>query len=185
MGLLPLLLLSLGLSFDTFAISVGYGLVEKKIKFIQASKIAAVFAFFQAVMPIIGCFLGFAIKKYIVHINYWIAFGLLFFIGAKMIYDSFQNEDVKKLKSNNIKVLLLLSLATTVDAFALGVTFALLDVNLVFASLIIGVVTYSISMLGILFGKNIGSYFSKKVEIIGGLILIAIGLKFLIEYLMQ
>lgn len=183
MELISIFLLSIGLSFDTFAVSVSCGLIERKIKFIQASRIAIIFAIFQSVMPIIGWLLGLCIKKYIVQIDHWVAFGLLFFIGVKMIYESFKKDEVKNFSIKNIKVILLMSLATTIDAFAVGITFAFLNVRLILASLIIGSVTYTISMLGMLFGKNVGSHFGKKMEIAGGLILIGLGIKILIEHL--
>jgi putative Mn2+ efflux pump MntP len=184
MGILALLLLSIGLSFDTFAVSVSCGLVEKNLKFLQAARIAFFFAFFQALMPVIGWIFGYSIKKYITPLDHWIVFGLLSFVGLKMIYDSYKtNRDEKSFNPQNLKVILFLSFATTIDAFAVGITFAFLEVNLLLASYIIGGVTFISAMLGMFFGKKLSVFSSKKMEIIGGLILIAIGLKILIQHL--
>ena len=185
MEIYALFLLAIGLSFDTFAVSVSCGLIERKISFLRASRIAIIFAIFQAVMPIIGWLLGLSVKKYIVQVDHWVAFGLLSLVGIKMIYESFKKEEKKKFNPQDLKVILFLSLATTIDAFAIGVTFAFLNVKLLLASFIIGSVTYTASMLGILFGKNLGTRIGKKMEIVGGLILIALGIKILLEHLLK
>ena len=185
MEVYALFILAIGLSLDTFAVSVTCGLIEKKIKFLPASRIAIIFAIFQSVMPIIGWLLGLSIKKYIVQVDHWIAFGLLFLVGIKMIFESLKNDEEKKFNPQDIKVILFLSVATTIDAFVIGITLAFLNVKLILASLIIGAVTYIASMLGMLFGKKLGSHFGKKMEIIGGLILISIGIKILIEHLLK
>ncbi len=183
MEIYALFLLAIGLSFDTFAVSISCGLIEKNIKFLRASRIAVIFAIFQAVMPIIGWMLGLSIKKYIAQVDHWIAFGLLSLVGIKMIYDSFKKDEEKNFKPQDLKVILFLSIATTIDAFAIGITLAFLNVKLFLASFIIGAVTYTASMLGMLFGKNLGSRFGKKMEIIGGLMLIFIGAKILVDHL--
>jgi manganese efflux pump family protein len=184
MGIIPLLILGIGLSFDTFAVSVSCGIVEKEIRFIQAVRIAIFFAVFQAFMPIIGWLLGYAVKSYIEQFDHWIAFALLTAVGIKMILESFQNEDEKSINPHDIKVILTLSFATTIDALVVGITFAFLNINLPLAALIIGTVTFIVAMLGMLFGKKVGSVFGKKMEIVGGLILMIIGIKILIEHLM-
>lgn len=183
MEIYALFFLAIGLSFDTFAVSVSCGLIEQDIKFLHASRIAVIFAIFQAVMPIIGWLLGLSVKKYIIQVDHWIAFGLLLLVGIKMIYDSFKNEEEKSFNPQDLKVILFMSVATTIDAFAIGISLAFLNVKLFLASFIIGAVTYVASMLGMLFGKNLGSRFGKKMGIIGGLILISIGIKILIEHL--
>ena len=183
MGFIALLLLGIGLSFDTFAVSVGCGIIERELKFLQAARIAIFFAAFQAVMPLLGWLIGFTIKNYIEPIDHWIAFGLLALIGGKMILESIKPKEEKSINPKEIKVILLMSLATTIDAFVVGITFALFNVNLIFASFIIGSVTFIAAMLGMLFGKNLGSRFGQKMEILGGLILIALGLKILFEHI--
>lgn len=185
MDFFSLLILALGLSFDTFSVSIFCGIKDNKIKFLEASRIAFYFAFFQAFMPVLGWILGFSIRQYVIEIDHWIAFGLLSFIGIKMLIDSFQSsrDEENCVDVQNIKVILTLSLATTIDAFVVGLTFALLQINMVEAIIVIGFVTFVVAMMGILFGKKAGEYFGKKVEIIGALILILIGLKILLEHL--
>ena len=184
MGFLALLLLSIGLSFDTFAVSVGCGIIEKKLKFLQSARIALFFAVFQAVMPLLGWLIGYSVKDYIEPVDHWIAFGLLTIIGGKMILESLKAKEEKSIDPKNLKVILLLSLATTIDAFVVGITFAFLNVNLLFSSFIIGTVTFIAAMLGMLFGKNVGSQLGQKMEILGGLILISLGIKIIFEHLM-
>ena len=185
MGILALILIGIGLSFDTFAVSVSCGIVENKIQFWQASRIAIFFAFFQAIMPVIGWFLGITVKSYIIEFDHWIAFGLLSFVGGKMIIESFKKSDENNFNPNEIKTVILLSLATTIDAFAVGISLAFLQVNMILAIFIIGSITFIIAMLGLLFGKKMGERFGKKLEILGGVILIALGVKILIEHLMK
>ena len=185
MGIIPLIFLSIGLSFDTFAVSIGCGIIEKQIKFFQAARIAIIFAVFQAIMPLLGWSLGYIIKDYITAIDHWLAFVLLSIVGGKMIIESFKAEEGKTINPRQLKVILALSLATTIDAFVVGVTFAFLNVNLFLSSVIIGLITFIAAMLGMLFGKNIGSRFGKKMEIIGGLILIGLGIKILLEHLLS
>jgi putative Mn2+ efflux pump MntP len=184
MGIIPLILLGIGLSFDTFAVSVSCGIIEKHIRFLQAARIAIFFAVFQAVMPIVGWLLGYSIKSYIDQFDHWIAFALLLAVGTKMILESFKNEERSSFNPHKIKVILTLSFATTIDALVVGITFAFLNINLPLASFIIGTVTFVAAMLGMLFGKKIGSKFGNKMEILGGAILILIGVKILIEHLM-
>jgi putative Mn2+ efflux pump MntP len=183
MGFLSLLLLSIGLSFDTFAVSVGCGIIEKNIKFTQAARIAIFFAVFQAVMPLLGWLIGYSVKSYIEPVDHWIAFGLLTIIGGKMIVESIKPIEEKSINPNDLKVIIFMSLATTIDAFVVGITFAFFSVNLVFSSFIIGLVTFIAAMLGMLFGKNIGSRFGQKMEVLGGLILISLGIKILLEHI--
>ena len=184
MGLIPLLFLSIGLSFDTFAVSIGCGIIEKEIKFFQAARIAIFFAIFQAIMPLLGWLLGYTIKDYIITIDHWLAFILLSIVGGKMIIESFKADEEKTINPRRLKVILVMSLATTIDAFVVGITFAFLNVNLMLSSFIIGMITFLAAMLGMLFGKNIGAHFGKKMEIVGGLILIGLGIKILLEHLL-
>jgi manganese efflux pump family protein len=183
MGIIALVLLGIGLSFDTFAVSVSCGLIEKKIRFLEATRIAFIFAIFQALMPVLGWFLGLSIKNYIVQVDHWVAFGLLLLVGLKMIYESISDTSEKTFNPQDIKIILMFAVATTIDALAVGVTFAFLNVKMIMAAFVIGSITYLVSMLGILFGKKSGAYFGKKIEIAGGLILIAIGVKILVEHL--
>lgn len=184
MGIIPLIILGIGLSFDTFAVSVSCGIIEKQIRFIQAARIAIFFAVFQAIMPILGWLLGYSVRSYIEQFDHWIAFALLVAVGTKMILESFKRDTKECINPHDIKVILTLSFATTIDALVVGITFAFLNINLPLAAIIIGTVTFIAAMLGMLFGKKVGSVFGKKMEIVGGLILIIIGVKILLEHIM-
>jgi len=184
MSLFLLFLLAVGLSVDSFAVSISCGLIVNNITFRKAIRIAASLALFQAVMPLIGWFIGRKIAFLIKDFDHWVAFGLLFIIGAKMIYESFKSDDIdQKMNPLELKVLLWLSFATSIDALIVGVSFSVTDLNLWLTTLIIGMVTGIISMLGMLFGKTIGYVFGKRMEILGGLVLIFIGVKILMEHL--
>lgn len=184
MELITLLLVATGLTFDTFAVSISTGIAVSHIRFWQATRIAVVLAFVQALMPLIGWALGLQIKNLISSYDHWIAFGLLSIIGIKMIVESLKDEKDKE-ELNPLKpiVLLGMAIATSIDALIIGISFAFLEVNILFSISLIGVVTYIVAMMGMLFGKNAGKWFGKKMEIVGGLILIAIGLKILLEHL--
>lgn len=182
MDLLTLFLLSIGLCFDTFAVSVSSGLLRKEIIFWQAVRIAFFLALFQAIMPVLGWLGGITIKGWIESYDHWIALGILSILGIKMLIESFKKSEEKNINPLDIKVIISMALATSIDAFAVGISFAIIEVNMLLAFIIIGSVTFIASMLGILFGKKTGSHFGQKMEIIGGLILIAIGIKIVIEH---
>jgi putative Mn2+ efflux pump MntP len=180
-----LILIAIGLSIDSFAVSVSCGLILNEISFRKALRIAFSLSVFQAVMPLIGWKIGKEIAFLIKDFDHWVAFGLLFIIGAKMLIDSFKSEELdKKMNPLNFKVLMGLSIATSIDALIVGVSFSVTDINLWLTAIIIGFTTGVFSMLGILFGKKTGLHFGKKMEILGGVILIFIGLKILLEHLM-
>jgi len=183
MGILTIIIIGIALSFDTFAVSVSCGIFECRIGFWQAVRIASFFAIFQALMPVLGWILGYTVKDYIVSIDHWVAFGLLSIIGVKMISESFKKEEDRQFNPNNIKVIITMSIATTIDAFIVGISFAMIEINMFFATFIIGFVTFLTAMLGMLFGKKIGSKFGSKFEIVGGIILIAIGIKILLQHI--
>ncbi|MEI8113493.1 MAG: manganese efflux pump MntP family protein [Bacteroidia bacterium] len=185
MEIVTVFFLAVGLSFDSFAVSVCSGLSLPHIRFFQAVKIAAFMALFQAFMPLIGWLIGNSMKSMIEPVDHWIAFGMLSLIGGKMIIESFIGSETREIKNPlHIKVILVLSLATSIDALAVGFSFAVLLDKILVAVLIIGSVTFVASMLGILLGKKTGPKINRYAEIIGGLILILIGLKILIEHLM-
>jgi putative Mn2+ efflux pump MntP len=184
MELLTIFLIAISLSFDTFAVSISSGLILKKIDFINASKIAITLAVFQAAMPLIGWLLGSSIKDYAESFDHWIAFGILGLLGGKMIYESFSSSpEDRSFNPLDIKVMIGMAIATSIDALVVGFSFALLDFKIIISVAIIGVVTYIVAMLGMLFGKNIGSRLGKRMEMLGGIMLILIGLKILIEHL--
>jgi manganese efflux pump family protein len=180
-----LLLVAIGLSFDSFAVSVSSGFVLPKIKFIQACKIALSLAITQALMTGLGWFVGSQVRVYIEFIDHWIAFVLLLILGGKMIFESLNAKDeVECFNPLKWTVLLTMSLATSIDALAMGVGFALLRINIFYSSFVIGSVTYAVSMIGIFFGQKTGNKMGKKMEIVGGIILILIGIKILLEHLL-
>ena len=188
MGIVELLLIAVGLSMDAFAVSVCKGLGMKTgINLKQTFLIALFFGGFQALMPFIGWLVGSQFEKYITAYDHWIAFVLLCFIGGKMLYECIfkKGEDTVESESAlDIKELFVLAIATSIDALAVGVTFALLpDVNIGTSVLFIGLTTFLLSGIGVFIGNRFGSRFEKKAEIAGGVILILIGLKILLEHL--
>ncbi len=182
MDLITLFLLSIGLCFDTFAVSVSSGLLRKEIVFWQAVRIAFFLAIFQATMPVLGWLGGITIKDWMESFDHWVALGILSILGIKMLVESFKKDEEKNINPLDIKVIISMALATSIDAFAVGISFAIIEVNMLLAFIIIGSVTFITSMLGILFGKKTGSHFGQKMEIIGGIILIAIGIKIVLEH---
>jgi manganese efflux pump family protein len=185
MDYFTILVIALGLSFDTFAVSLSYGVIRSGILFRQASWIAIVLAVFQGGLTVAGYFLGSIVSDALKATDHWIALGLLSFLGIKMII-----EGLKKTKDTETKdysstiVLLTIALGTSIDAFAIGISFALLDVRIWKAGVLIGVVTFLASMTAIRIGKSAGERLGNKVEIIGGLLLIAIGLKIFLEHIL-
>jgi putative Mn2+ efflux pump MntP len=183
MDFTTLFLIALGLSFDSFAVSVSSGLIVPHIRFWQAFRIALVLAVFQAAMPLPGWFLGKEIHRYISAYDHWAAFILLGLLGAKMIYDSLQQDDEAPRK-NPLKntVVLSMAFATSIDAMVVGLSFGFIQMNIFAAVIIIGTVTFLASMLGTLLGKKTAGRLGKQVEILGGIILIGIGLRILLSH---
>ncbi len=184
MELLTIILIAIGLNFDSLAVSITTGLVVKDIKFRQAIRIALIMAFFQAMMPLLGWYLGSQIKELIKAYDHWLAFTLLFLIGAKMIYEAFKEEHERQ-DFNPLKLVVTIgmAIATSIDALIVGVSFGFIDMNITQAVIIIGCLTFLVAMVGMLLGKKAGHFFGNKMEIVGGLILIGIGAKILIEHL--
>lgn len=183
MGIIEILLIGIGLAMDAFAVSVCKGLSMKKMDWKKAIIIAVYFGVFQAIMPTIGYLLGSAFESFITNIDHWIAFILLALIGVNMIKDSFDNEEEKINDKIDFKSMLILAIATSIDALAVGITFAFFDVNLLLAVSIIGIITFALSILGVKIGNRFGDKFQNKAEFTGGIILILIGLKILLEHL--
>lgn len=177
------LLIGIGLSFDSFAVSVSCGLMRQEIKFKQATVVAFSLAFFQAVFPVIGWMIGSSLKDVISSLDHWIAFLLLAFVGIKMMIEGIKPDgSLQKFDPYKIMVVLGLSIATSIDALVVGLSFGLVDLQIWLAVLIIGAVTFIASMLGMLFGKNIPAKRSRQSLILGGIILTAIGIKILLEH---
>ncbi|NJK70395.1 MAG: manganese efflux pump [Microcoleus sp. CSU_2_2] len=179
-------LLSLGLAADAFAVSISSGLAIKHMKINKALKIALFFGGFQALMPLIGWFAGLSFSFLITPIDHWIAFGLLSFIGGKMIYESLQTEECeKKFNPLDTGTLITLSVATSLDALAVGIGFAVLKTAIGPVVSAIGFITFFMVFFGVFIGNKCGNLFGNKVEFLGGLILIAIGSNILWSHLTE
>ena len=199
MGLLELFILAVGLSMDAFAVSICKGLALPKINLKSSVIVGLWFGFFQGFMPLIGYLLGVNFRHYIVSIDHWIAFILLAFIGGNMIKEALSKDDEEEAieaegeycvdSEDNMKEILgvksmfLLAIATSIDALAMGVTFAFLNVNIVPAVCFIGIVTFSFSAIGVKIGNVFGLKYKSKAELAGGIILILLGCKILLEHL--
>ena len=185
MGLIAIIIMAVGLAMDAFAVSIVSGSAYKQLKVKHALRMAVFFGGFQAFMPLIGSLAGLSVKEYIANYDHWVAFGLLSAVGGKMIYESFKIKSAgEKFNPSNIFVLLVLSVATSIDALAIGITISLLRVSIVMAVVIIGVVTFVLSYVGVFVGKKFGHFFENKIKAAGGLVLIALGAKILIEHLL-
>ena len=183
MSFVEILLIGIGLSMDAFSVSICKGLTTKGFSWKMALTCGLWFGFFQALMPVIGYFLGVQFQQYIEAYDHWIAFGLLFLIGANMIREALMGKEEESSNLLDFRTMLLLAIATSIDALAVGVSFACIQVRLWSSVLIIGVTTFLFSILGVKIGNVFGSKFEKSAGIVGGIILILIGLKILLEHL--
>lgn len=186
MGFIELFILGIGLSMDAFAVAICKGLCMQKLNYKNTVIIGAFFGGFQALMPLVGYILGTQFKDSITAFDHWIAFILLALIGLNMIRESRYKDEISCENvdvSLSIKNMTLLSIATSIDALAVGITFAFLQVNIIPAISIIGITTFIISVLGVKIGHVFGSKYKSKAELAGGIILIIIGLKILFEHL--
>jgi len=185
MDYITILIIAMSLSFDTFAVSVSYGVIRNGILFRQATWIAIVLAIFQGGLTIAGYYLGSIISDALKAVDHWIALGLLSFLGIKMIIEGLKKSSDEETKDySSTIVLLTIALGTSIDAFAVGISFALLDVKIWDAGIVISAVTFLASMAAIRIGKSAGKRLGNKVEIIGGLMLIAIGVKIFLEHML-
>lgn len=184
MNWFEIILIALGLAMDAFAVSIASGVTLQKFKFRIAFRVAFFFGFFQAIMPLIGWFAGHQFSRFISAIDHWLAFGLLAFIGGKMIYESTILEKTETTcDPRKINILFILAVATSIDALAIGLSFSFLNITIITPVLIIGLVTFFLSFLGVFLGDRFGRLFEGKIELIGGIVLIAIGTKILFEHL--
>ena len=165
MQLLTIILIATGLSMDAFAVSVVSGSVYKQLKIKHAFRIALFFGGFQAIMPLVGSLAGISVKEYVADYDHWIVFALLCTVGAKMIYESSKIATKDIFNPENTLVLLVLSVATSIDALAVGMTLSLLQVSIIIAVIIIGVVTFVLSYLGVFIGKKFGHFFESKMTL--------------------
>lgn len=183
MTLFNLFLIAVGLSMDAFAVSVCKGLAMEKAPLKKAAVAGAWFGSFQALMPLIGYLLGSRFEKYITRIDHWIAFILLALIGINMIKEAFSKEEEKASSTMYFKEMFLLAVATSIDALAVGITFAFLRVDLLPAVCLIGATTFVLSALGVKVGNLFGSRYKSRAELAGGILLILMGVKILLEHL--
>jgi putative Mn2+ efflux pump MntP len=182
MNIIELLGLSVALSMDAFAVAVCKGLADSKFDFKKALIVGSCFGFFQALMPLIGYYIGASVLKYIAAIDHWLIFGLLSYIGVNMIREA-RRGVCEADTSVNFKNMLMLSLATSIDALAAGLSLAFMQADIFISVAVIGVTTFLISIAGVRVGNVFGAKYKEKAETAGGIILIALGLKFLIQHL--
>jgi putative Mn2+ efflux pump MntP len=179
---ISLLLIAFGLAMDSFSVSIARGFTINKNRLsIEALKTGFLFGLFQGGMPIIGWFVGLSVIDLISGFDHWIAFLLLIFIGIRMIYESISKESKQIINSSSLNVLLVLSIATSIDALAVGLSLSFLNTSIIMPAIIIGIITFSLSFLGVFIGKKFGSYFD-KIGILGGVILIVIAIRIIIEH---
>lgn len=183
MPFFELFIIAIGLAMDAFAVSVCKGLSLEEISFDKSAIVGGYFGFFQGFMPIIGYLLGIRFRGSIEAIDHWIAFVLLFIIGANMIKEALIEDSCSVDNSLSIKTMVVLAIATSIDALAIGITFAILKVNIITSAIIIGVVTFAISFMGVNIGYEFGCKYKYKAEIFGGIILIFMGTKILLTHL--
>lgn len=185
MDIITLILIAVGLAMDAFAVSIASSIIIGNVNRHHIFRLSFHFGLFQAMMPVIGWLAGRTVHEYIAGVDHWIAFVLLGFIGGKAIYESFRDDEVGQERGDPSKgfSLVLLSTATSIDALAIGLSFAVLNVTIWYPSLIIGVITGALSLIGVLLGSRLGRRFGKRMEIIGGLVLIGIGIKILVDHL--
>jgi putative Mn2+ efflux pump MntP len=186
---LEILFIALGLAMDAFAVSIASGATMKKLELRNALKMGMFFGGFQAFMPVIGWFAGIGMKSFITGWDHWIAFCLLTLVGGKMIYEAVKSKKTEDDRGRNCPFdtanLFVLAVATSIDALAVGITFSVLSVSILLPVLVIGFVTFSLSVAGVHLGVKGGHFFENKIEIAGGLILLAIGFKILLEHLLS
>lgn len=180
---IAVLLIAIGLAMDAFAVSICKGLAIKKPDLRSMIIIGLWFGGFQALMPVIGYLLGRSMYDLISDYDHWIAFGLLLLIGVSMIRESFSDEDEEMDADIGLWTMFILAVATSIDALAVGITLAMDSTDLVSSVVIIGVVTFLISIVGVRIGAKVGGAFGRRAELVGGVILIAIGLKIVLEHL--
>ncbi len=182
MGIFEIIVIAIGLSMDAFAVSICKGLSVKRAKIRHMIIAGMYFGAFQALMPIIGYLLGIGFESLVTSIDHWIAFILLGILGINMIKESF-SDDENINNSFDFKAMLPLAIATSIDALAVGITFAFLNVNIILAASLIGIITFAISAIGIKIGNIFGEKYKNKAEFLGGLMLILMGIKILLEHL--
>lgn len=184
--MIEVVLIAVSLALDAFAVSVSSGISVKGFGWKHAVKMGVYFGLFQFGMPLIGWLLGSSVSTYIEAVDHWIAFGLLALIGGRMVWEALRRscgETDEAATDLSAKRLVVLAVATSIDALAVGVSMAFMDVNILFSAIVIGVVAFVLSIVGGLLGKRLGCLFQRRAEVVGGVVLIAIGIKILVEHL--
>ena len=181
---MQIFLIALSLAMDAFAVSVSTGISIPGFGPRQAARIGLWCGAFQFAMPLVGWFLGSSVKTYIEAVDHWIAFGLLALIGGNMIVEAVRGGEEESLTELSVKRLFLLALATSIDALAVGITLAFEPVNILLSASVIGVVAFALAMVGGLLGHRLGQLFQRRATLLGGLVLVGIGVKILLEHLM-
>lgn len=178
-------MVAVGLSMDAFAVSVVTGAAYKELHVRHTLRMAGFFGGFQAFMPAVGYLAGLTVRQYISSYDHWVAFGILAAVGLKMIYESFKIKAEKQaMHPANLMLLLALAVATSIDALAVGITLSLITRSIAMAVAIIGLVTFGLSCAGVFIGKRFGHFFESGIEAVGGLVLIGLGLKILLQHLL-
>ena len=183
MEILEIVLIAIGVAMDAFAVSICKGLSMKKMNWKKALIIGAYFGIFQAIMPLIGYFLGATFQSLVTQIDHWVAFVLLLFVGVKMLKEAFANDSENINDDVDFKTMIVLAIATSIDALAIGITFAFLQTNILLAVTAIGIITFAVCVIGVKIGNKFGDKYERKAETVGGLILIFMGIKILLEHL--
>jgi len=186
MEFLTIFLIAIGLAADCFVVALGGSISRRNLTFLQIGRVSLSFGGFQAVMPVLGWLAGLTVVNLVAAYDHWVALALLGFVGGKMIWDSFRSEDGRNEKGDITRgwLLLTLSVATSIDALAVGLTFAFVKMNILLASLTIGIVALVATAVGFLLGKKAHHLIGKRAEVIGGLILIGIGIKIVLEHVL-
>lgn len=184
MAFITLFLIALGLAMDSVTVSISCGLILYKFKWKNSLRIAVFMGVFQGIMPVIGWFLGSTFRVYIESVDHWIAFAILVFLGGRMIYEQVTaNDDFKCFDPTSYKTLTGLALATSIDALAVGITFSIIHISIVYAGLVIGFTSFFLSFLAVYLGSKFKQKMKIPFELIGGIILILIGIKILTEHI--
>jgi putative Mn2+ efflux pump MntP len=184
MSLIPILLIALALSMDALSVAIAIGAAGRGHSSAAVIRLATAFGVFQFVMPILGWLLGRTVVSYIEDYDHWIAFALLIIVGLHMIKEYFNKEEKERTKDPTKGwTLLMLSIATSIDALAVGVSFAFFDVNIYYASAVIGIVCFIITALGMIFGKALSRVLGRKAVLLGAIVLIGIGIKIVVEHM--
>ena len=184
MSFTVIILIALGLSTDSFAVSLSNGMTIKKNSICNAFVVATSFGLFHGIMPFLGWFFEKSVSGYIIGYDDWIVFGIILFFGVKMMYESFNSkkDDSKTSNTFNYKTILILSFATSIDAFAAGIRFSFLHVYILYPVLILAFITFLLSFIGVCIGKKLGTILGKKVEVLGGFIMMMIAFEFILEH---